>query len=142
MERLIKSVVVTGASSGIGFSVSEVLTRKGYRVFGSVRTGGDALRLKSLLGERFEPLPMDVASKESVKSAAEMVRRRLNATNLHGLVNNAGIVVNGPLMEIDEGIRNRGIPPSRQGSSPSCSSSCRSSYRRALPTDCSEECCI
>jgi NAD(P)-dependent dehydrogenase (short-subunit alcohol dehydrogenase family) len=102
MERLIKSVVVTGASSGIGFSVSEVLTKRGYRVFGSVRTRGDALRLKNLFGERFEPLPMDVASKASVKMAAEMVRRRLNATNLHGLVNNAGIVVNGPLMEIDE----------------------------------------
>jgi NAD(P)-dependent dehydrogenase (short-subunit alcohol dehydrogenase family) len=102
MERLTKSVVVTGASSGIGFSVSEALTKKGYRVFGSVRTGSDALRLKNLFGERFEPLPMDVASKESVKRAAEMVRRRLNATNLHGLVNNAGIVINGPLMEIDE----------------------------------------
>jgi NAD(P)-dependent dehydrogenase (short-subunit alcohol dehydrogenase family) len=100
MEHLMKSVVVTGASSGIGFSVSEALTRKGYRVFGSVRTGSDAVRLQNLFGETFEPLPMDVASRESVKRAADIVRRRLNATNLHGLVNNAGIVVNGPLMEM------------------------------------------
>jgi len=97
-----ETVVVTGASSGIGFALSEALTRKGYRVFGSVRSEPDFLRVKRSLGERFHPLIMDVTARDSVRRAADTVRAELKSTTLYGLVNNAGIVVNGPLMEIDE----------------------------------------
>src|SRR5262245_1833510 len=97
-----KTVVVTGASSGIGFALSEALTRKGYRVFGSVRSEPDFLRVKRSLGERFHPLIMDVTAIDSVRRAADTVRGELQSTTLYGLVNNAGTVVNGPLIEIDE----------------------------------------
>jgi NAD(P)-dependent dehydrogenase (short-subunit alcohol dehydrogenase family) len=97
-----KTVVITGASSGIGLALSEAMTRAGYRVFGSVRNEPDYLRLRHSLGDRFHPLIMDVTARDSVRRAAETVRRELKTATLYGLVNNAGIVVNGPLMEIDE----------------------------------------
>ena len=40
-----KSVVVTGASTGIGWGCAKVLIEKGFRVFGSVRKQADAERL-------------------------------------------------------------------------------------------------
>lgn len=73
-----RTVVVTGASSGIGLALSEGLTNAGYRVFGSVRSGADLLRLKQSLGERFYPLIMDVTARDSVRRAAGSVRNELS----------------------------------------------------------------
>src|SRR6201993_1716693 len=51
-----RSVVVTGASTGIGWACAKLLLDKGFRVFGSVRKPADAERLKGEFGERFTPL--------------------------------------------------------------------------------------
>ncbi len=55
-----KSVVVTGVSTGIGWGVVKVLTQNGFRVFGSVRKTQDAERLKAEFGDAFSPLIFDV----------------------------------------------------------------------------------
>src|SRR5690606_25900566 len=95
-----QSVVITGVSTGIGWGATKVLISKGFRVFGSVRKKSDADRLKKEFGERFVPLFFDVTDEAAIKRAAEEVRVALNGEKLAGLVNNAGIAVSGPLLEL------------------------------------------
>ena len=52
-----RSVVVTGASTGIGWAIAKFLIGRGYRVFGSVRKQADADRLKGEFGANVTPLP-------------------------------------------------------------------------------------
>jgi NAD(P)-dependent dehydrogenase (short-subunit alcohol dehydrogenase family) len=93
-----KSVVITGASTGIGFASAKFLIDKGFRVFGSVRKQADADRLKSEFGVNFTPLIFDVTDEPAVLAAAREVRAALNGEKLAGLVNNAGIAVTGPVL--------------------------------------------
>lgn len=96
-----KSVVVTGASTGIGWGIAKVLVAKGFRVFGSVRKQADAERLQKELGAGFVPLLFDVTDAAAVRAGAEKVAAALAGTPLFGLVNNAGIAVSGPLLHLD-----------------------------------------
>jgi NAD(P)-dependent dehydrogenase (short-subunit alcohol dehydrogenase family) len=93
-----KSVVVTGVSTGIGLGTARVLVAEGYRVFGSVRRPADADRVKQELGEGFTPLLFDVADEAAVHRAGDEVRAALAGEPLFGLVNNAGIAVAGPVL--------------------------------------------
>ena len=95
-----QSVVITGASTGIGWAASKLLLARGFRVFGSVRKQADADRLKSEFGANFTPLVFDVTDEAAVFAAAREVRAALAGETLAGLVNNAGIAVAGPLLEI------------------------------------------
>ena len=92
-----KSVVVTGVSTGIGYATAADLCRRGYRVFGSVRRVEQGEALRGELGERFQPLLLDVTDEAAVRRAAEQVREALAGTGLFGLVNNAGLCDPGPL---------------------------------------------
>ncbi|GMV62898.1 MAG: short-chain dehydrogenase [Parvibaculum sp.] len=96
-----KSVVVTGVSTGIGHAAAKVLAEKGFHVFGSIRKEADAARLKSELGARFTALIFDVTDEAAIRAAAGEVRAALKGETLAGLVNNAGIAVSGPLIEVD-----------------------------------------
>jgi NAD(P)-dependent dehydrogenase (short-subunit alcohol dehydrogenase family) len=93
-----KSVVVTGVSTGIGWGVTKILIQNGFRVFGSVRKQEDAERLIREFGAAFVPLIFDVTDKAGVQAAAQKVREQLNGETLFGLVNNAGIAVPAPLI--------------------------------------------
>jgi len=93
-----KSVVVTGASTGIGWATAKLLLNRGFRVFGSVRKQADADRLKTEFGANFTPLLFDVTDEAAVLAAAREVRAALNGEKLAGLVNNAGIAVSGPVL--------------------------------------------
>src|ERR1700722_16930409 len=93
-----KDVVVTGVSTGIGWRTTKVLVSKGFRVFGSVRKQADADRLQKESGDAFVPLLMDITDADAVHRAAQKVGSMLGDRNLIGLVNNAGIVVSGPLI--------------------------------------------
>jgi NAD(P)-dependent dehydrogenase (short-subunit alcohol dehydrogenase family) len=95
-----RSVVITGASTGIGWSSSKILAEKGFRVFGSVRKAADAERLTRELGANFTPLLFDVTDEGAVLAAARKVREALGGERLAGLVNNAGIAVAGPALEV------------------------------------------
>src|SRR5215471_5563277 len=95
-----KSVVITGASTGIGHACAKLLLDKGFRVFGSVRKPADAERLKGEFGANFVPLLFDVTDEAAVLAAARDVRAALNGETLAGLVNNAGIAVPGPVLEL------------------------------------------
>jgi NAD(P)-dependent dehydrogenase (short-subunit alcohol dehydrogenase family) len=95
-----KSVVVTGVSTGIGWGATKVLIQKGFHVFGSVRKQADADRLRQEFGDRFTPLLFDVTDEKAVKAAADQVRAALGGKTLAGLVNNAGVAVAGPLLHL------------------------------------------
>src|SRR5262245_15922029 len=95
-----RSVVVTGASTGIGHATAKLLLEKGFRVFGSVRKQADADRLKSEFGANFTPLLFDITDEAAVLAAAREVRASLKGETLAGLVNNAGIAVAGPVLEL------------------------------------------
>jgi NAD(P)-dependent dehydrogenase (short-subunit alcohol dehydrogenase family) len=95
-----RSVVITGASTGIGLSAATILIGKGFRVFGSVRKATDAERLTKELGASFVPLLFDVTDEAAVLAAARKVREALGGEKLAGLVNNAGIAVAGPALEV------------------------------------------
>jgi len=93
-----QSVVITGASTGIGWATAKLLLDRGFRVFGSVRKQADADRLKAQLGANFTPLLFDVTDEAAVLASAREVRGALNGQTLAGLVNNAGIAVAGPVL--------------------------------------------
>jgi NAD(P)-dependent dehydrogenase (short-subunit alcohol dehydrogenase family) len=95
-----QSVVITGASTGIGWATAKLLLDRGFRVFGSVRKQADADRLKSEFGANFTPLLFDVTDEAAVLAAAREVRAALGGETLAGLVNNAGIAVTGPVLEL------------------------------------------
>jgi NAD(P)-dependent dehydrogenase (short-subunit alcohol dehydrogenase family) len=95
-----QSVVITGASTGIGWATAKLLLDRGFRVFGSVRKQADADRLGSEFGANFTSLLFDVTDEAAVLAAARQVRAALNGETLLGLVNNAGIAVAGPVLEL------------------------------------------
>jgi NAD(P)-dependent dehydrogenase (short-subunit alcohol dehydrogenase family) len=80
-----QSVVNTGASTGIGWATAKQ---------------SDADRLKTQFGPNFIPLLFDVTNEAAVLAAAREVRAALNGETLTGLVNNAGIAVAGPVLEL------------------------------------------
>jgi NAD(P)-dependent dehydrogenase (short-subunit alcohol dehydrogenase family) len=96
----VRDVVVTGVSTGIGLETTRLLISNGYRVFGSVRKQTDADRLQKEIGGRYVPLIMDVTDADAIQRASEKVGALLGSNRLAGLVNNAGIVVSGPLLHL------------------------------------------
>jgi len=92
-----KSVLVTGASTGIGWATSLELAQKGWRVFAAVRKEADAQKLRDASSNKITPVIMDIADYESVKNAAREIEKMLDGAGLDALFNNAGISVQGPL---------------------------------------------
>lgn len=100
-----KTVVITGASTGIGRASTEYLIDKGFHVFATLRKTTDAERLMQAFGEKVTPLIFDVTDESGITEAAEKVKAHLQLQPHHqklaGLVNNAGIAVEGPLLDLD-----------------------------------------
>jgi NAD(P)-dependent dehydrogenase (short-subunit alcohol dehydrogenase family) len=92
-----KSVLVTGASTGIGRATALRLDGRGWRVFAGVRKERDAASLGEAGSDRLEPLMLDVTDTGQIASAAEQIAAKTGDAGLDGLVNNAGIAVPGPL---------------------------------------------
>ena len=89
-----KSVLVTGASSGIGEATAIYLSHKGFQVFATARRLEKLKVLSGLGGGGITPIAMDVTSEESIRGALEEIASK--GVTLYGLVNNAGISVMGP----------------------------------------------
>jgi NAD(P)-dependent dehydrogenase (short-subunit alcohol dehydrogenase family) len=92
-----RSVFITGASSGIGRTCAEALDRRGWRVFAGVRTEEDAETLRAAGSGRLLPVLLDITDAAQVAAAARFVAGEVGDRGLDALINNAGIVVAGPL---------------------------------------------
>jgi NAD(P)-dependent dehydrogenase (short-subunit alcohol dehydrogenase family) len=94
-----KSVIVTGASSGLGNAAAIHLTELGYRVFAGVRTDSSAAELSGMPPSTGELIPvmLDVTDAASIAQAGKLVEHWSSDTGLWAVVNNAGISISAPL---------------------------------------------
>ena len=97
---MVKNIVITGVSSGIGRASLDLLHEKGYHIFGSVRNLADADKLSKIYPDRFTPLLFDVQNHDEVVRASKVVFE--HCETLAGLINNAGIAIPGPLEHLSE----------------------------------------
>lgn len=91
------TVVVTGASSGIGRACALELDARGFRVLAGYRNPADGESLRAEGSARLTPVRVDVADAQSVAAMAAEVGRETGPAGLAGLVNNAGIAVAAPV---------------------------------------------
>jgi NAD(P)-dependent dehydrogenase (short-subunit alcohol dehydrogenase family) len=96
---LVRSVLVTGASTGIGCATALRLDKAGWRVFAGVRKPEDAESLQEAASPQLSPVFLDVTDPQQIAAAAELVERE-SESGLEGLVNNAGVAIPGPLETI------------------------------------------
>jgi NAD(P)-dependent dehydrogenase (short-subunit alcohol dehydrogenase family) len=93
-------VVVSGASTGIGEATARRLAAGGFDVIAGVRTTADAERLESDPSGRISTAHLDVTVAADVTALAERLASQSDG-RLHGLVNNAGVAVVGPIETLD-----------------------------------------
>jgi NAD(P)-dependent dehydrogenase (short-subunit alcohol dehydrogenase family) len=93
----VRSVLITGASTGIGRACATRLDAAGWRVFAAVRREEDAETLDRSGSARMTPLLLDVTDARQISDAADLVAAKVRDRGLDGLVNNAGIAVPSPL---------------------------------------------
>ncbi|MGI9262535.1 MAG: SDR family NAD(P)-dependent oxidoreductase [Woeseiaceae bacterium] len=93
-----KAVLITGASSGIGRLTAERLAREGYIVYAGARSQEDLDDLNAI--ENIVAVKLDVTVQEDIDAAVAMIENE--GRGLWGIVNNAGINVIDPLIELDE----------------------------------------
>jgi len=91
-----KNVLVTGTSTGIGHSTALELARRGWRVFAGVRKEADGEALAREADGEVHTVLLDVADEASIDAAAAFLAEHTGG-ELHGLVNNAGVYLGGPL---------------------------------------------
>lgn len=99
-----RSILVTGASTGIGEACALEFDRLGWHVFAGVRRDEDGQRLKAKSSSRLRPVSLDVTDPASIDAAAREIRATVGNNGLTALVNNAGVAVGGPVeyIAIDE----------------------------------------
>lgn len=90
------SILITGASSGIGLALALHLARQGHQVFAGVRQDRDAEVLRARSKGRITPLRLDVTEPASITLALLMVTAQTHG-KLDVLVNNAGVAFSSPL---------------------------------------------
>ncbi len=93
----IRSVLITGSSTGIGQACALELHRQGFRVFAGVRRHDDGQRLVEQTSSDMVPILLDVTDADAIAQAAATINETTGATGLGGLINNAGITVAFPL---------------------------------------------
>jgi short-subunit dehydrogenase len=93
-------VLITGASTGIGYATAIYLDQQGYNVYACVRKEADKFKLEENSSNRLQPLILDVCDLESIESAYAQIQGEINEEAFH-LINNAGLSINGPLELLD-----------------------------------------
>ena len=93
-----KAVLVTGASSGIGHKIVERLSSQGYFVYAGARSPDDLRQLGAM--KNVQAIRLDVTVPQDITAAVETVTKA--GRGLYGVVNNAGVLVIAPLIELEE----------------------------------------
>ncbi|WP_413294059.1 SDR family oxidoreductase [Bdellovibrio sp. HCB185ZH] len=92
-----KQVLITGASTGIGFDLTRTLCEKGYKVWAGVRKPESLDRLIQDFSEKLTVLKLDVTNSQDIEQAYKTVLAEMNPRQELILVNNAGIAYGGPI---------------------------------------------
>ena len=92
-----RAVLITGASTGIGRATALYLAGRGGRVFAGVRKEEDGSSLERESTGDLTPVIVDVSDLETITGCFERIAAVVGDRGLDGLVNNAGITVQGPL---------------------------------------------
>ena len=90
-----KSILITGASTGIGRNLTETLAENGYHVYAGARKDKDLAELDAI--DNVTAVQLDVTSQEQVDAAVKMIQKK--GTGLYGLVNNAGVGGGGTVVD-------------------------------------------
>jgi NAD(P)-dependent dehydrogenase (short-subunit alcohol dehydrogenase family) len=90
-----KSILVTGASTGIGRHLAEALAADGHHVYAGARKEADLAELDAI--ENVTAVRLDVTKQDQVDAAVTMIKEK--GTGLYALVNNAGVGAGGPIVE-------------------------------------------
>ncbi len=88
-----QAVLVTGASTGIGLSIVETLSKNGFYVYAGARKAQDLSRLDAM--ENVSSVRLDITSQEDIAAAVKFVTDE--GRGLWGIVNNAGVIRYSPL---------------------------------------------
>jgi NAD(P)-dependent dehydrogenase (short-subunit alcohol dehydrogenase family) len=91
-----KNVLITGANGGVGTALTEALASTGWRVFAGVRSPASRRALDGF-GDEVVVVRLDITDQESIRRATDFVASQVGDDGLAGLVNNAGVIVQGPL---------------------------------------------
>jgi NAD(P)-dependent dehydrogenase (short-subunit alcohol dehydrogenase family) len=91
----VKSILITGCSTGIGVHLARGLRERGYRVFASARQEAD---VKALEAEGFESLLLDLSSSDSINSAVIALFQKTD--HLYALINNGAYGQAGALEDV------------------------------------------
>ncbi len=97
-DQPLRAVLVTGASSGIGKQMALTLAEEGFFVYAGARKAEDIEALSAL--ENIQGIRLDVTRQQEIDAAVETVRAA--GRGLYGLVNNAGVFLFDPLVEVSE----------------------------------------
>ena len=84
-------VLITGASTGIGYDSTRLLIENGFKVFATVRNEAHKMKLSLNFGSNVIPLILDITDSKSIETAKSIVENQLGDEVLVALVNNAGI---------------------------------------------------
>ena len=93
-----QAILVTGASTGIGRNIAETLAAEGHFVYAGARKQKDLDELSSI--ENIQGIRLDVTVQEEIDAAVDTITKE--ARGLYGLINNAGVSVSGPMIEVEE----------------------------------------
>lgn len=94
-----KTILVTGASTGIGWDSVRALVQKNYRVVATVRNEADATRLQENFQHKVIPVVIDLLDLESISEMPKTLKEQHQIEKLDGLVNNAGVAQAGPFLD-------------------------------------------
>jgi len=92
------AVLVTGASSGSGRMIAETLAAKGYQVYAGARKDKDLKDLNAI--KNIQSIRLDVTKQAEIDAAVKTVTAA--GLGLYGLINNAGVGLMAPLIELEE----------------------------------------
>lgn len=93
-----KAVLITGASTGLGRVMAETLAADGYFVYAGARKDEDLKELSAI--KNIQGIRLDVNKQDQIDAAVKTISGA--GRGLYALVNNAGVAVVQPLVEIEE----------------------------------------
>ena len=98
-----RTVLVTGVSTGIGKSIAEELLKNNFYVIGSVRKEEDAKHLSKIFPDKFKSVIFDVTDYKSIEDSKSRVKDIIKSNNsyLCSIINNSGIALGGPIQYLD-----------------------------------------